>query len=147
MRYSDNEPTSPKIAESLRPFVAGKTVYDMGAGSGLFALALKERGQASKVVAVEYYVPIGNMPNITVMRKDFMKVDIKQAEVLYCFTSFLGSYALTQKIKRDKWEGTVITQYYPLNDYFGHYYEPHEIIHADNGDSFLPILIYQWYNK
>ena len=77
---------TPEMEEVLRPLVAGQVVWDLGAGSGEYAIKLLELG-ASRVVAVEKeydrwpYLP----PEVEWRRMYFEKLDpaeLKDALVL-----------------------------------------------------------------
>lgn len=144
MRYAIYEPTPPEAAAHLKKHIEGKVVYDLGAGEGTFAAAMFK--YAKKVVAVEsdeYLAVKYPWKGIKCICKDFMEVDLKEAEVLFVFLSFVGMYALSRKLMKDNWHGTVISHYYSLQDLTTRPIPPSEVIVAEIEGGAIPFLIFK----
>lgn len=142
MRYSTYEPSPIIAVDYIKHLIEGKIVYDAGSGSGEFARAMAQ--YAKKVVGVELdseLAEMGQGKGIEVINDDFMNVDLSEAEVIYAYLSFIGNYALTRKLKN--WNGTVISLLYPLHDSLAAIIRPDEVIHVEQGDVAVPLLIYK----
>jgi hypothetical protein len=143
MQYASVEATPIDSVKYLEPYIKDKVVYDVGAGDGKFALTMSQ--YAKQVIAVEIVSPMAAecfKLGLDVIEKDFCDISFKKAEVIYTFMSFYGSYVLTQKLKEDKWTGTVISHFYALNNGITDMIKPDKIIHAKVGSKFIPFLIY-----
>lgn len=148
MRFSDFEQSPEEIAIKLKPLIEDKVVFDMGGGDGLFCSYLLTQG-AQRAVNVELDPVLAERSKragIDTIEQNFMDTDLTDADVLYIFTSFYGSYNLTRKVRTDGWGGTIITQYYPMHDYFMNFIEPDRIVHVKAGLVYIPLLVYEWYN-
>jgi 23S rRNA U2552 (ribose-2'-O)-methylase RlmE/FtsJ len=116
MRFADFERTHLQAIEMIRPYIAGKVVYDIGAGDGEFAQAMT--GCAGQVTAVEidpFLAQECRKRGIVTIEGNFLDADLSYAEVIYAFLSLAGNYALYQKLIREKWHGLVLSHLYPLH--------------------------------
>jgi len=144
MRYAIYEPTPPGAASYLKKYLENKVVYDLGAGYGEFAAEMYK--YAKRVVAVESDPHIAIQypwKGIECIENDFMQVDLKEAEVIFVFLSFVGMYALTRKLIKDNWHGIVISHYYSLQNLDTRPMPPSEVIVAEIDGGAIPFLIYK----
>lgn len=138
MNYAPYEITPIEAVESIKPFIQGKSVYDLGAGYGDFALAMKQ--YATQVIAIEdddMLAIHSRKRGVQTIIEDFLDVDLSKAEVIYIFMSFYGTMMLTKKLLKEDWHGTVISHYYPLHLNIAEPMKPDEFI-----NEVVPFLIY-----
>lgn len=144
MKYADYQPTPIEAVDYMKPFIEGRVVYDLGAGDGTFAQAMSEH--AKKVVAVEMDGELSNKCSsrgIETINENFMNVDLSDADVIFIFMGLVGNYTLTKKLARDKWKGTVLSHYYPLQEMPMFPFMPNELIDVRVGNIEFPILRYE----
>lgn len=143
MRYVIFEPSQPESVEFIKEYIQDKVVYDLGAGNGSFALAMQP--YAKKVVAVEIDPLLASdcrYRGLETIQDSFMKVSIKEAEVIYLFLNLIGSYAITKRLQEEQWHGTVISHFWPLQNSLFDMIKPDKVIDVVlDGDRF-PFLIY-----
>lgn len=144
MRYAVYEPTPIESVDYIKDIIKDKVVYDIGSGSGHFAMAMSL--YAKKVVGIEedeMYAGDCEIRGLETIKSDFMMVNLEEAEVLFFFMGFIGAYALSKKIVEDNWHGTVISHYYPLQHSPTDLWEPSEIIDVKTKNMRFPFLIYK----
>lgn len=145
MEYSIFQPTDPSVVDGIKHIIKDKVVYDIGAGDGKFAMMMGEH--AKRVVAVEsneMYAGDCRLRGLEVIQDDFNNIDLEPAEVIYIFMSLFGTCALTLKLERDNWHGTVVSQYYPLHTSLtpSGVYTQDETIELQLGNGTIPFLVY-----
>lgn len=144
MQYVRFEPTPPESVEFIKDYISNKAVFEIGAGDGYFAREIAR--YAKNVVAVEIDPILARScldKGIDTINESFLKVNLEGAEVIYAFLNFMGMYALGKKIEKDNWRGTLISHYYPLNDYGFKMREPQKVVNVELGDIMFPFLIYE----
>lgn len=146
MRYVIFEPTPQPAVEYIQSYILHKNVFDLGAGDCSWAFAMSK--YAHHVTAVEIDWDLAKFGHesyghkIFVQSGNFLHTPIKEAQVIFIFLNQLGNYAITRKIKKEKWHGTIISHYYPLHNGLQPI-KPHKIIHVDLVDHLFPFLVYK----
>lgn len=141
--YVRFEPTVPEAVEFIKDYIKDKIVYDLGAGNGSFALAMSK--YATRVIAVELDPVLASdckYRGLETINEDFMRVPVKEADIIYVFLNLIGTYALTKKLKEEEWHGTLISHYYPLQNGLHDIIKPDKIIDVSINYHRLPFLIY-----
>ena len=129
--------------EFIKDYIKDKVVYDIGAGEGKFAVAMKK--YAKEVVAIEADPVLFaecQSRGVESIYSNFLDVDFEEADVLYIFMNFLGNYALTKKLQEDDWAGIVISQYYPLQNNVTDMIPPDKVIDVNLPSGKFPFLVY-----
>ena len=144
MKYANFEKSPIEVADAIKEYIRGKKVCDIGSGDGYFARAMKQYTENVRGIESDPDLALtSNNWGIPTRCDDFMAADFSQDEVLYTFMSFMGLYALTRKLAKENWHGTVISLYYPLHQDITNPYIPTEVIHVDAGSFQAPALIYK----
>ena len=98
-----------------------ETVYELGAGKAGFLRAVEQRFNISNLIGVEYsWWPyllakmqiIISGSKIQIIRKDVFKVNLKEANIIYCFLSPEMMEKLENKFKEECQKGTLIISYH-----------------------------------
>lgn len=112
------------IPEDFAPAV----IYELGCGWGGIAFEMAARYPLARVVAVELSpLPwlvchirrlFQHRPNLIIRRADFMKSDLSQADLVFCYLMVAPMRGLERKLSRDLRPGTmVITSTFALPDW------------------------------
>lgn len=144
MNYASFEETPIESVDFIKNLIEDKIVYEIGSGFGNFSRAMEK--YAKKVIGIELENPLSNTQyfsdNIEIINDNFLKVDLKNAEIIYIFMGLVGNYALTKKLQDTNWHGTVISHFYPLMNDLTDLIKPNRVIDVNLGDSRFPFLIY-----
>jgi hypothetical protein len=98
-----------------------ETVYELGAGKAGFLRAVEERFGNKKLVGIEYsFFPylIAKIQlsllnsSIELVRKNIFKVNLKKADIIYCFLNIEMMEKLEEKVKRECRKGTILISYH-----------------------------------
>jgi len=98
-----------------------EVVYELGAGKAGFLRAVEEKFKNEKLIGIEYsWWPyflakmqiIISGSKIKLINKDIFKVNLKEADVLYCFLSPKMMLLLEKKFKDECRPGTLIISYH-----------------------------------
>ena len=121
--------TRPKIIKRVIDELRLKdtdVVYELGCGRAGFLHAVRKRYPKVKLVGFEYaLMPYFqariqnalNQANLIIRRKNIFKVDLSEANVIYCYLNELMMQKLQEKFKRECKPGTVVVSYqYPLSN-------------------------------
>jgi precorrin-6B methylase 2 len=83
------------ILRLLRQDTVPATVYELGAGWGTLAVAIAKSLPGARVVAIELspipflfakvYAALRDCRNVTLVRKDFLRTDISDADAVVCY--------------------------------------------------------------
>ncbi|MFH1745014.1 MAG: class I SAM-dependent methyltransferase [bacterium] len=99
------------------------TVYEFGCGRAGFLRALRKKYQKANLIGVEYsllpYIVArvqaslckSGMPEIRILKKNFFKVDIHDADVIYCYLNIKTMTELEHKFKRECRKGAQIISF------------------------------------
>ena len=100
------------------------TIYELGCGRAGFLHACRKRYPKARLVGVEYsFLPyiIGQIQNsfvgdkIEIIKQNFLKVDLSQANVIYCYLNIETMKRLAVKFEKECRPGTIIISYlFPL---------------------------------
>lgn len=136
--YAPYERTPVIGADEIKHLIKGKAVYDIGCGEGDFALALAEH--AKEVIGIEIDPHLWNTAidrGLNVYKGNFNMVPYERDSVIFIFMNLFGGYALIETLREQRWKGTIISHFYPLQDTPFKFIEPTEIIKFKSGvDSF-----------
>lgn len=112
-----------KIIEKLELKEDG-VIYELGCGQAGFLRAARKKFPQAKLVGFEYsFLPyvIAQIQNslskskISIKKKNIFKVDLSEADVLYCYLNLLTMRKLEDKIKAEGKKGLKIISYqFPL---------------------------------
>ena len=101
-------------------------IYELGCGNAGFLRAARKKFPSAELVGFEYsFLPyvIAQIQNslskskISIRKKNIFKVDLSQADVLYCYLNVLTMKKLEEKIKTEGKSGLKIISYqFPLPD-------------------------------
>ncbi len=98
-----------------------ETVYELGAGKAGFLRAVEQKFNVSNLIGVEYsWWPyllakmqiIISGSKIKIIRKDIFKINLKEANIIYCFLSPEMMERLENKFKEECQKGTLIISYH-----------------------------------
>ncbi|MFA5644466.1 MAG: hypothetical protein WC928_03000 [Patescibacteria group bacterium] len=98
-----------------------EAVYELGAGKAGFLRAVEERFKNKKLIGVEYnWWPyfLANIQlafsgsKIKLIRKNIFKVNLKEADVIYCFLSPEMMELLAKKFREECRPGTLVISYH-----------------------------------
>ena len=99
-------------------------IYELGCGNAGFLRAARKKFLKAKLTGFEYsFLPyvIAQIQNslskskITIQKKDIFKVNLSEADVLYCYLNILTMRKLEDKIKAEGKKGLKIISYqFPL---------------------------------
>jgi hypothetical protein len=108
-----------KILDELK--IAGEaTVYELGCGQAGFLRATRKKYPQANLIGVEYsFLPylIGQIQNslvgskIKFIKSNFLKVDLKAADAIYCFLSIQSMADLAKKFQAECKPGTQVVSY------------------------------------
>ncbi len=97
-----------------------EVVYELGAGQAGFLRAVEEKFKNDKLVGVEYswwpyflarlQLSLSNS-RIKIIRKDFFKINLREADIIYCFLNPKTMNKLGSKIKKECRSGTLLISY------------------------------------
>jgi hypothetical protein len=96
------------------------TVYELGCGRAGFLRALRKKYPQAKLIGIEYsFLPylLGQIQNsftgckLKIIKKNFLKVDLSRADVIYCYLNEASMKALEGKFNKECKSGTVIISY------------------------------------
>ena len=94
-----------------------EVIYELGSGSAGFLRAVEQKFKSQKLVGIEYsWWPyflskiqvIFSNSKIKLIRKDMFKVDLKEADVIFCFLNIKMMIKLEDKFKKECRPGTLI---------------------------------------
>jgi len=114
------------IKEIVSRLELGKnsTVYELGCGNAGFLRAVRKKYPEAKLVGVEYsFMPylIAQVQNaltksrIKIIKKNIFKVDLAEADVIYCYLNIATMKKLKDKIMKEAKSGAVLISYqFPL---------------------------------
>jgi hypothetical protein len=97
-----------------------EVVYELGSGSAGFLRGIEQKFKNQKLVGVEYswwpYILskiqiIFSGSRIKIVRKDIFKVDLKEADIIYCFLNIETMVKLEKKFVKECKPGTLIISY------------------------------------
>lgn len=145
MRYAPFEETPVAAVPYLEPFVRDKVVFDVGAGNGrLTEFIAKFAKRAVAIEILEDKADECRRRGLETIQGDFLEVDFKEADVIVCFLSLIGNWAITEKLRRDKWKGTVVSYFWPLQD-IPCIPLPHKLMITvdDRHGTIIPLLVYE----
>jgi hypothetical protein len=101
-------------------------IYELGCGNAGFLRAARKKFPKAELVGFEYsFLPyvIAQIQNslsksrVSIRKKNIFKVDLSQADVLYCYLNVLTMKKLEDKIKAEGKSGLKIISYqFPLSD-------------------------------
>ncbi len=98
-----------------------EVVYELGAGKAGFLRAIEERFKNEKLIGVEHsWWPyclarvqiMLSGSKIKLIRDDIFKINLKEADVIYCFLNPKMMYLLEKKFKEECRPGTLIISYH-----------------------------------
>lgn len=142
MRYAETENTPKESVRYIVDLIKGKRVFDIGAGNGEFAEEMAKHATVTAIEVDDYYSRQCQLRGLDTRMEDFLNVSFKLADVLFAFLSPSGMYALNEKIKKDDWHGTVISNFHPLLETPLEQIQPDEIIKVELENVMFPFLIY-----
>ena len=96
-------------------------VYELGAGKAGFLRAVEQKFGNTKLTGIEYsFFPyflakmqiILSNSKINLIKKDMFKVNLKEADVIYCFLMPEMMKSLEEKFKKECRPGTLIISYH-----------------------------------
>jgi len=96
------------------------TVYELGCGRAGFLRALRKKYPQAKLTGIEYsFLPylLGQIQNsftgskLKIIKKNFLKVDLSQADVIYCYLNEKTMKSLEGKFKNECKGDTIIISY------------------------------------
>lgn len=144
MNVAAFERTPLEVAPTLVEVLNGRTLVDLGCGDGALVKAIRDAGGSSRGIESDIrWQPTWDRDELGVEVADFLSVPLPKEVVLFAFLSFVGTWNLTVKIKKEEWHGTVITHYYPLHFFPGIYMRPKNmlVVPLPDGGS-VPLLVY-----
>jgi hypothetical protein len=95
-------------------------VYELGAGQAGFLRAFEEKYPKSNLVGIEYsFLPywmtrmqlVFSKSKIKIKKKNMFKVDLKDADVVYCYLNTKMMKKLEKKFQEECKKGTTIISY------------------------------------
>ncbi|MDD3711321.1 MAG: hypothetical protein PHP37_01845 [Patescibacteria group bacterium] len=98
-----------------------ETVYELGAGKAGFLRAIEQKFKNEKLIGIEYaWWPycLARMQimlsgsKIKLIRNDIFKVNLKEADIIYCFLSPKMMDLLEKKFRKECRPGTLIISYH-----------------------------------
>ncbi len=114
-----------RILDELKPDEEA-SIYELGAGRAGFLRAARKRRPGAKLTGVEYSTTpwlIGQMQNalsgsrITMLKKNFFQVDLKEADAVYCYLNIDTMKKLEPKFAAELKPGARLISYqFPLRD-------------------------------
>jgi len=112
-------------------------VYELGCGRAGFLRAVRERYPEVELIGIEYaFFPylIGQIQNaftkshLKIIKNNFFKVDLSEADVIYCYLNGKMMKDLEGKFKKECKKGTMIISYtFPL-----HKMHPAKVMSVEN---------------
>lgn len=117
-------------------------IYELGSGKAGFLRAVEQRFGNKKLIGVEYsFFPYilakiqialsGSF--IKIIRKDMFKINLKEADIIYCFLSPEMMIKLEKKFKTECRPGTLVISYHFKLPNF----EPERILKEDNDNIYF----------
>lgn len=97
-----------------------EVVYELGSGSAGFLRGIEQKFKNTKLIGVEHswwpYILskiqiILSNSKIKIVREDIFKVDLKEADLIYCFLNIKTMAKLKDKFERECRPGTLIVSY------------------------------------
>ncbi|WP_051284624.1 class I SAM-dependent methyltransferase [Nisaea denitrificans] len=115
-------PSHPSARQAIFRLIpenfAPATIYELGCGWGGIAFALAARYPQARVVALELSpVPwlvcqvrrlVQRRPNLEIRRKDFMKTDLSDGDLVFCYLMVTPMRGLERKLIGDLRPGSVV---------------------------------------
>lgn len=98
----------------------GARIYELGCGNAKFLRALKKRYPEAELIGIEKFpfaywlAKIQNKisgQNIKILKKDFYKVNLSEADVIYCFLNKHAMAELEKKIYKECKPETLVISY------------------------------------
>ena len=112
-------------------------IYELGCGRAGFLRAVRKAHPKVELVGIEYaFLPylIGQIQNaftrshLKIIKKNFFKVDLREADIIYCYLNGKMMKDLGAKFKKECKKGCmVISYYFPLHDT-----EPTKVMSVEN---------------
>ncbi|OGF25861.1 hypothetical protein A2331_04705 [Candidatus Falkowbacteria bacterium RIFOXYB2_FULL_34_18] len=105
-----------KIVESLN-IKEDSIIYELGCGRAGFLRAIGRKYPRAKMFGVEYsFLPflIAGLQdsltnnNITILKKNFFKVDLSRADMIYCYLNLETMKRLEEKFKKECKHGAIV---------------------------------------
>lgn len=123
--------------------LSGKeVVYELGSGSAGFLRSIEQKFKNQELVGVEYswwpYILSSiqiafSGSKIKILRKDIFKVDLKDADIIYCFLNKKTMAKLSKKFAKECRPGTLIISYcFTLPNY-----EPEKTVKEKNNNIYF----------
>lgn len=115
--------TRPKVIQKIikeLKMAEDATVYELGCGRAGFLRALRKKYPQAKLIGIEYsFLPylIGQIQNsfigckLKIIKKNFLKADLSQADVIYCYLNETTMKALEGKFRNECKSGTIVISY------------------------------------
>jgi trans-aconitate methyltransferase len=109
-----------KVVETLDMRPDG-TVYELGCGSAGFLRLMRQKYKDAKLIGIEYSIlpyTIAQIQNslsasrIQFRKKNFFQVDLRDADVIYCFLNMDTMAKLEPKLKAECRPGTQLVSYH-----------------------------------
>jgi len=112
-------------------------IYELGCGRAGFLRAVRKAYSEVELIGIEYaFFPylIGQIQNaftrsrLKIIKKNFFKVDLSEADVIYCYLNGKMMKELEEKFKKECKKGTMIISYtFPL-----HKTQPAKVMSVEN---------------
>ena len=109
-----------KVVDAL-DIKADGTIYELGSGSASFLRLARQKYPQAKLIGIEYSImpyAIAQIQNslshskIKFMKKNFFKVDLSDADVIYCFLNMKTMQDLEPKLAKECKPGALLISYY-----------------------------------
>jgi len=94
-----------------------KNVYELGCGKADFLKSLEKNGAKANLIGLEYYffpfiiakiIAKFRGSKVKILRQDFFKADLKEADLIYCYLNIKMMKILKEKFKKECQPGTII---------------------------------------
>jgi hypothetical protein len=119
-----------------------EVVYELGSGSAGFLRSIEQKFKNQKLIGIEYswwpYI-LSNIQiafsgsKIKILRKNILKVDLKEADIIYCFLNKTTMAKLSKKFAKEcKPETLIISYCFTLPNY-----EPEKTVKEKNNNIYF----------
>lgn len=119
-----------------------EVVYELGSGSAGFLRSIEQKFKNQKLIGIEYswwpYILSSiqiafSGSKIKILRKNIFKVDLKEANIIYCFLNKTTMAKLSKKFTEECKQGTLIISYcFTLPNY-----EPEKTVKEKNNNIYF----------
>jgi len=119
--------------ETFRKIIAeieikdGAVVYELGCGRARFLRLIEKRFLNTKLIGIEnsaslyFLTELGRElqgSKISILKKDFFKLDLSAADIIYCYLNNATMKKLGEKFKNECKAGTqIISRSFPIHDF------------------------------